>query len=203
MATEIYLQPELEELVIDSEKRDEWMEKIVSLGLEGQLKLTKNSEKGSASPYTFMNEQMKLVFSTLCPTKAEAAKYDKSAIPLDVLSHIALCKQERYFQKLEIWYDNKSPDPVLVGHLTDKYSSAMHIVARWGDEILPYEQLVEKAIHRYTNAFILSAQDCKQQCEAAITNGQTIVRQLFAGVKNQWNINPSFSLQMQGTDLPF
>lgn len=203
MATEIYLQPELEELVVDSEKRDEWVEKITSLGLEGQLKLTKNSEKGSVSPYTFMNEQMKLVFSTLCPTKAETAKYDKSAIPLDVLSHIALCKQEKYFSKLEIWYDNKSPDPVLVGHLSDKYNTAIHLIARWGDEIIPYEQLVEKAIRRYTTAFILSAQDCKQQCEAAIANGETIVKQLFAGAKSVWSINPSFSLQMQGTDIPF
>lgn len=205
MATEIYLQPELEELVIDPNKRTEWMEKIVALGLEGQQKLTKNSDKGSATPYTFMNEQMKLVFQTLCPTRAEVNKYDKSAIPLDVLSHVALCKQEGYFSKLEIWYDNKSPDPVLVGHLTDKYNSAMHLIARWGDEVIPYEQLLEKAVHRYTNAFILSAQECKQQCENAIANGTTIVRQLFGGAKTAWSINPSFSLnlQTQETDLPF
>jgi|ERR1700748_21732 len=205
MATEIYLQPELEELVIDTDRHTEWLEKVANLGLEGQIKLTTNSDKNAPSPYTFMNEQMKLVFQTLCPTKAEVNKYDKSAIPLDVLSHIALCKQEGYFHKLEIWYDNKSPDPILVGHLTDKYNSAMHLIARWGDEILPYEQLVEKAIHRYTNAFILSAQECKQECETAIANGQTIIRQLFGGIKSEWGIKPSFNLNLttQNTDLPF
>ena len=203
MATEIYLQPELEEIVVDSEKRDEWMEKVAALGLTGQTKLTANSEKGSASPYTFMNEQMKLVFQTLCPTVADVYKYDKSVIPIDVLSHIALCKQEGYFSKLEIWYDNKSPDPVLVGHLTGGYSSPMHLIARWGDEVIPYELLLEKAIHRYTNAFILAARNTKSEAEAAIANAELHVKQVFAGQKSSWSINPSFSLQVQNTDLPF
>jgi len=203
MATEIYLQPELEELVVDSEKRDEWMEKVTSLGLEGQLKLTKNSEKGSASPYTFMNEQMKLVFGTLCPSKAEVAKYDKSAIPVDVLSHVALCKQEGYFHKLEIWFDNKSPDPVLVGYVTDKYNSPLHLIARWGDEIIPYEQLCEKAIRRYTTAFILGVRQTKQECETALADAELLIRQLFTGQKSTWNINPKFDMPTQTMDLPF
>jgi hypothetical protein len=203
MKSEIFLQPELEELVIDADKKSEWEEKVKTLGLDGQLKLTKNSPKDSASPYTFMNEQMKLVFGTLCPTKATVEAYDKSAIPLDVLSHIALCKQEGYFAKLEIWYDNKSPDPVLVGHLATSYSSPLHIIARWGDEVVPYEQLVEKAIARYTNGFILAAKDTFNQCERAIKDADTIVKQLFAGQKNTWSINPSFNMQLQNTDVPF
>lgn len=203
MATEVYLQPELEELVTQPEKKQEWEEKINALGLEGQQKLTKNSPKDSASPYTFMNEQMKLVFTTLCPTKALVEKYDKSVIPIEVLSHIALCKQENYFKKLEIWYDNKSPDPVVVGHLTDSYSSPLHLIARWGDEIIPYEQLVEKAVRRYTESFKLSVMQTKSECESALINAETFVRQLFSGQKSAWNINPKFDLQLQNTDLPF
>jgi hypothetical protein len=203
MATEIYLQPELEELVVDSEKRDEWMQQVTSLGLEGQLKLTKNSDKGSASPYTFMNEQMKLVFATLCPTKAEVSKFDKSVIPVDVLSHVALCKQEGYFSKLEIWYDNKTPDPILVGYLTSSYASPLHLIARWGDEIIPYEQLVEKAIRRYTGAFILGVKQTKQECETALANADLYINQLFAGQKQAWTINPKFDMPMQNTDIGF
>lgn len=203
MKSEIFLQPELEEIVVDPEKKTEWEEKIMNLGLEGQLKLTKNSPKNAASPYTFMNEQMKLVFTTLCPTRAEVEKYDKSMIPIDVLSHVALCKQEGYFKKMEIWYDNKSPDPILVGHITKEYSSPLHIIARWGDEIVPYELLVEKAIRRYTEAFKLAVKDTMSKCEAALSDSETKVKQLFAGMKATWDINPSFNFQLQGTDLPF
>ncbi len=203
MATEIYLQPELEEIVVNPEKKAEWEQQINSLGLEGQIKLTKNSHKDAASPYTFMNEQMKLVFATICPTKSPVEKYDKSVIPIEVLSHIALCKQEGYFKKLEIWYDNKSPDPIVVGYLTDTYSSPLHIIARWGDEVVPYEQLVEKAIHRYTQAYKLSVAQTKSECENALLNADTLVKQLFSGQKSVWNINPKFDMQMQNADLPF
>lgn len=203
MATEIFLQPELEELVTMPEKKAEWEEKIKTLGLDGQLKLTKNSPNESASPYTFMNEQMKIVFATICPTKALVEKYDKSAIPIDVLSHIALCKQEKYFKKLEIWYDNKSPDPVLVGHINDSYAPTLHIIARWGDEIIPYEQLVEKAIRRYTEAFKLSATQTKNECENAIANADTLTRQLFSGHKSVFSIQPRFDMQLQNMDVPF
>lgn len=203
MATEVYLQPELEELVINPEKKEEWEKKIKELGLGGQEKLTKNSPKDAASPYTFMNEQMKLVFQTLCPTKAEVEKYDKSVIPIDVLSHVALCKQEGYFAKLEIWYDNKSPDPVLVGHISTVYNTPLHLIARWGDEIIPYEQLVEKAIRRYSEAFKLSVQATMSQCKSALEDVDIRIRQLFSGQQSTWQINPSFNLQLQNADLPF
>ena len=203
MATEIFIQPELEEIVIDSSKKDEWYQKVTELGLEGQLKLTNNSKKDAASPYTFINEQMKLVFETICPTKSSVDKYDKSAIPIDVLSHIALCKQEGYFHKLEIWYDNKNADPILVGYLSGSYSSPMHLIARWGDEIIPYEQLVEKAIKRYTEAFKLAAKETAATAKQAYENSDTLVKQLFAGQKSSWNISPSFNFSLTNVDIPF
>jgi hypothetical protein len=204
MANEIFLQPELEELVIDADKKTEWETKINQLGLTGQLSLTKNSENGSASPYTFMNEQMKLVFETLCPTKVAVEKYNKSVIPIEVLSHIALCKQEGYFKKLEIWYDNKTPDPVLVGYVSDSYSSSIiHLIARWGDEIIPYELLVEKAIKRYTAAFKLSVAETKNECESLLSSAELTIKQLFAGQKRSWDMQPKFNLQLSSTEIPF
>lgn len=203
MAIEIYLQPELEELVITPEKKEEWETKIEELGLDGQKKLTKNSHKDAASPYTFMNEQMKLVFQTLCPTRAEVEKYDKSVIPIDILSHVALCKQEGYFAKLEIWYDNKSPDPILIGYLTNTYGSPLHLIGRWGDEIIPYEQLVEKAIRRYTESFKLSVQSTMSQCKEILEDADLRVKQLFSGQKSVWDIQPRYDLTLQNSDLPF
>lgn len=198
MKSEIFIQPELEELITDNDSRDEWMKQVEELGLEGQISLTENSPKKSASPYTFMNEQMKIVFETLCPSKELVEKYNKSTIPIDVLAQVALCKQEGYFKKVEVWYDNRNPDPILVGYVTEEYSnSIMHIIARWGDEIVPYEQLVEKAIRRYTEAFKLSLQTLKSECEQSINNVDSIIRQYFAGSKSEWNIKPSFEFSIR------
>jgi len=195
MATEIFLQPELEELVLEPEKKTEWEQKVNQLGLNGQLELTKNSEKNSASPYTCMNAQMLLAFRTICPARISVDRFNRSVIPIDVLSHIALCRQEGYFKKLEIWFDEKAPDPILVGYVTDSYSeSIIHLIARWGDEIIPYEQIVEKAIKRYTDGFILAVKNTQHECEIALNNADTFVRQLFAGQKNEWTIKPSFNM---------
>ncbi len=193
MATEIYLQPELEELVIDADKKQEWSQKISDLGLDGQLELTGNSATKAASPYTFMNRTMIMTFGTICPTKIPVEKYNKSVIPIDVLSHIALCRQEGYFKKLEVWYDDKTPDPILVGYIKDGYGEkTIHLIARWGDEIIPYEQLIEKAIRRYTEQFVLGLKELKGECESLLTTADVAIRQLFAGQKNEWQIKPSF-----------
>src|SRR5205085_1051097 len=190
MATEIYLQPELEEIVTDLDKKNEWEEKIMSLGLEGQLKLTNNSEKNSASPYTHMNQHMINVFEILCPTKVAVQAYDKTQIPIDVLSHIALCKQEGYFQKLEVWYDNMHPDPIVVGYVTTSWSSPIiHLIARWGDEIIPFEQLVEKAVRRFTKVYKDYASDVIAAAETAAKNAESAVRQFVSGKKALYQIH--------------
>jgi hypothetical protein len=204
MATEIFLQPELEELVIDADKKSEWEEKIMSLGLEGQLNLTRNSENNSASPYTFMNKHMTNVFKILCPCKAAVEKYNKTQIPIDVLSHVALCKQEGYFQKLEIWYDNTSPDPILVGYVTDTYSSSIvHLIARWGDEIVPFEQLVDKAVRRFTLAYKNYAQCVIAEAKVALESADARVRQFISGTKELHSIKVDASLDIVSTDYSF
>ncbi len=144
---EIYIEPELEEMTHSTSLNDEWKKKVNELGLDGQLKLIEKD--GNPSPYTFMNNKMIKVFAVLCPTVVDYKDYCKSTIPIEVLSHIALCEKEKYFNKLKIWYDDMSPDPILVGYIkTDSYRYTQHLIARWGDEILPYEVLEGKAIKR-------------------------------------------------------
>lgn len=204
MAIEIYLQPELEEIVTDADKKSEWEEKIMSLGLEGQLKLTSNSEKNSASPYTLMNKHMRNVFEILCPCKAKVEEYNKTQIPLDVLSHIALSKQEGYFKKIEVWYDNVSPDPILVGYVTDSWSnSIIHLIARWGDEVIPYEQLVEKAVARFTAVYKGYCQSIVAEAQAFLNSADARVRQFMSGSKELHEIKVNTSLDITSTDYSF
>jgi hypothetical protein len=62
-----------------------------------------------------MNEVMKRVYETLCPMHVEFKTYSKSAIPLEIMKQIAFSVRDKHFQKIEIWYDDKTPDPIVVG----------------------------------------------------------------------------------------
>jgi len=153
MAVEIYLEPELAEMVGNLEVTEEWKQLAESLGMEGQLKLIKPKSEGATdknpSPYIHMNKKMERVFAILCPEVVDYKKYDKSTIPREVLKEIALAEKEQYFNAIKIWYDDASPDPLVVGYIkTSSYEYVKHMIARFGDELLPFEELEIKATNR-------------------------------------------------------
>ena len=153
MAVEIYLEPELEEMVGSVEVTEEWKQLAEELGMEGQLKLIapKSGEESdkNPSPYIHMNAKAERVFAILCPEVVDYKKYDKSTIPRDVLREIALAERLKFFDKICIWYDDASPDPLVVGYIkVGTYEYVKHMIARFGDELLPFEELERKSINR-------------------------------------------------------
>ena len=153
MAVEIYLEPELEEMVGSVEVTEEWKQLAEELGMEGQLRLvtpkSEGEENKNPSPYIHMNAKAERVFAILCPEVVDYKKYDKSTIPRDVLREIALAEKEKFFDKICIWYDDASPDPLVVGYIKmGGYDYVKHMIARFGDEILPFEELERKSINR-------------------------------------------------------
>jgi hypothetical protein len=154
MAVEIYLEPELEEMVGSPEVTAEWKQLAEELGMEGQLRLIQpklgRGDNKNPSPYIHMNKKAERVFAVLCPQVIDYKKYDKSTIPREVLKEIALAEKMEFFDKICIWYDDASPDPLVVGYIkTSSYEYVRHMIARFGDEILPFEVLEEKAIQRF------------------------------------------------------
>jgi hypothetical protein len=153
MAVEIYLEPELEEMVGSVEVTEEWKQLAEELGMEGQLKLItpKSGEESdkNPSPYIHMNAKAERVFAILCPEVVDYKKYDKSTIPRDVLREIAMAERLKFFDKICIWYDDASPDPLVVGYIkVGNYEYVKHMIARFGDELLPFEELERKSINR-------------------------------------------------------
>jgi hypothetical protein len=153
MAVEIYLEPELEEMVGSVEVTEEWRQLAEELGMEGQLKLIapklEGEENKNPSPYIHMNAKAERVFAILCPEVVDYKKYDKSTIPRQVLREIALAEKEQFFDKICIWYDDASPDPLVVGYIKmGNYEYVKHMIARFGDELLPFEELESKSIRR-------------------------------------------------------
>lgn len=152
-----FLVEESKELIFDTDKLEEWKQKCEELGLSGQLELT--SPEKSPLPFEFMDTVTKRVYETLCPSKVNFKEYKKTAIPLEVLSLIHLSVNEKYFHEIQIWYDDKSPDPLAVGvnkpngewGLQEHYT-----IARWGDVLKPFTELKELAIARFTNSSMLT-----------------------------------------------
>ena len=115
---EVYFNQELEDVVFDIDSQETWKQLSEELGLTKQLDFIK--EKESPLPYPYMNESMQRIYSTLCPRRVNFKEYDKTPIPTQVLEQIALSVRDKYFQDLEIWFDDKAPDPLVVGK-TCKY----------------------------------------------------------------------------------
>lgn len=110
---DIFFNKELSDVAFEVEALQEWKTIAEELGFEAQLTLAKG--KDSPIPYPFMNEVMNRVYGTLCPCMVEFKTYSKTAIPLEVMKQIAFSVREKHFQKIFIWYDDKTPDPIVVG----------------------------------------------------------------------------------------
>lgn len=143
-----YREPELEEL-LQPEVSEQWQNLALSLGMEGQLqainKVKPEGETASPIPYMRLNKRWVKIFKTLCPAKDVYNKYKFSTIPLDGLAEIGLCKEKNYFEKIEIWYDDKEKDPLIVGSNGEWSNRQYYLVGRFGDEVLPLEELELKA----------------------------------------------------------
>ena len=110
---ELFFNKELSDVSFDVEALDEWKQTCKDLGLDAQLSLTKG--KDSPIPYPFINTTMERVYKTICPANVEYKEYKKTTMPLVVLKQIAFSVKENHFEKIEIWYDDKAPDPIAVG----------------------------------------------------------------------------------------
>lgn len=117
MRTEVetYIIEETQELIYDNEKLDQWNMHVDALGLKGQKAICKPDK--SPIPFLHMKNSLVNVFSVLCPCKVDISDYDKTPIPVEILELAALAKREGYFSKIQIWFDEKSPDPACVGLL--------------------------------------------------------------------------------------
>jgi hypothetical protein len=110
---ETFIIEETESLIYDNAQLEKWHSLIEKLNLRGQKQVAKQGL--SPIPFLYMNQFTKKVCQTLCPTHVRIDEYDITPIPLPVLDLVALSIKENYFQQIEIWYDEQTPDPFCVG----------------------------------------------------------------------------------------
>jgi hypothetical protein len=153
---EIFVIEETAELIYDGEALEKWNKYVDELGLTGQKSIVK--EDKSPIPFMHLKTSLKNVFETLCPTKVDVDKYNVTPIPLEILDVIALSKREGYFEKIQIWYDNKSPDPVCIGmNYKDakdrksgyEWNMEHYLLGKWADVKRSFSELTKLATQRY------------------------------------------------------
>jgi len=110
---ETFVIEETQELIYDNDQLEKWNRYVEELGLVGQKQIVK--EDKSPIPFMHLKTSMISVFECLCPRKVNVEDYNVTPIPVEILDLIALSKREGYFETIQIWYDEKSPDPVCVG----------------------------------------------------------------------------------------
>lgn len=155
---ETYLVEETIDLIHDADSLQKWGDLVAHLGLTGQTQVQKDEK--SPIPFLWMNKSLIEMFSILCPSKVPIESYSKMPIPLEILDLVALSKREDYFYKIEIWFDEKTPDPVCIGYREsvesngkDKwyldYYAERYLIGRWSDVKASFAELIERAKKRF------------------------------------------------------
>lgn len=140
-------------LIHDNDALTKWNEKVEELKLKGQQEVVKTDK--SPIPFLWMNNAIVSTFETLCPTKVDIKKYDKTPIPVELLEVVSLCVKEDYFDCIKVWYNEKQKDPVIVGYVAKKgekkedwhleYYGQKYLIGRWADVKASLDQLIERA----------------------------------------------------------
>lgn len=182
MAYEIFIEPELENLQEETVAA-EWFEICSELGLQKQLSLTDKSDEKKAPPYMFCDPKTKKIIDILCPREVPYTEYSASTIPLDVVKEIQKCVKHGWYKKIVVCYDDQSPDPFVIGLLPFEYEwrAERHIIARWGAELIPFEQMEEKAVNRLMDQTLEKLNDFKGKVEYALSNPAAYIRKKLAG----------------------
>ena len=183
MATEIFIEPELMELE-QPEIAQEWFEICSELGLDKQLAHADKSEERKAPPYMYVDPKTARIVKTLCPVEVKYQDYKTSTIPLDVLKEIQKAEKNGWYSKIHICYDDKSPDPFVVGFTKaeSSWNADIHLIARWGAELLPFEVLEQKAIARMKDEAAEALKELQFKVNNALANVDMFTKSLLNGV---------------------
>lgn len=110
---ETFVIEEVESLIYDNEKLEKWNSIVNDLNLKGQMDIVKPDK--SPIPFMHMKQELTNVFNTLCPRSCDIKDFSITPIPVEILDLVALSVRENYFNSIQVWWDDKSPDPVVTG----------------------------------------------------------------------------------------
>ena len=174
---------EAEKLIAEPEELDAWKAKVEELGLEGQIGLLSGKNK-SPIPFRVMDAEEKRIYEAVLGAECTVEAYDKEAIPMRVLSLIALAKQENYFPLgIYIRYSETDPDPIAIGKrrpVGREYGEECHLIARWGPELKSLNELRKEAIEKIKTKL-------QAEAKSAISALQAVMKDPEAAAEKKLN----------------
>lgn len=141
--------------VVNELVSEESLALIETLGLQGQRGLVRRAQGVDTDdttetriPYRQITAEESRIYSLVMPEKTDLPEFDLGPIPLRVLQVAAHARP--MFTKLVVWHQaNVKEDPILVGIRTDPASKwgaeQTFILARWGEVLVPLDELRLKA----------------------------------------------------------
>ena len=160
-------------LDMQEEVQQEVKDLIESLELEGQKELFTKKADGTEDiiPYTKLDGTSLTVWSQYCPDKVGVSKYGGGIIPLRVLQIISHAQQMDWFKGMFIWSENEYRiDPILIG----KTEKDTYILARWGDALESYEEIVKKAKIKWMEKAKNKLTEQRDEADAALSRLDSI-----------------------------
>jgi hypothetical protein len=182
MEVKIYREPENVGLLLDEKELAEYQQLAEELGIP-EVKQGK-----TPSVYQTLNQVQIRALEALCPAKASLEEYNRSTIPVEVLRAIKFIKENEMFDFIKVWFDNKNPDPLIVGEKyrseTDRekgysWNTEKVLIARWGDCAYELPELVEMGKERLKKEFTEKAIDKQQKIESFLQHPEVYVNKFL------------------------
>jgi hypothetical protein len=184
MEVEVYMIEGAESEISDPEVNAEVQKLIDECGLSGQRGLL--GDGGTRFPFPVLTSEEQGVLKTLFPESRPVEKYDADAIPLRVLSMVALCKREKFFDKFEVWYSPAAhvDDPFLIGVKKDPeytWREMFYKIARWGNSLHSDGELLRMAVAKKADEMKARAIALAQMAELVMKDPEMAARLNFEG----------------------
>lgn len=174
---ETYFLTEHEEAFTEPE---EWKAKVEELELEGQKSLMEGEAK-SPIPFMLIEKDMEAIFSTVCPRTQNIEDYSSQPIPMEALSTVGLAVKENYFERIEVWSNEKDPDPLIVGVAKIDGNMTKFLMARWGREKKTLEDLKKRAMELWIPKAINKLKSEIKENEGKLDRIQELAEMHFNG----------------------
>jgi hypothetical protein len=199
MKVKVYREPENESLVLNEEELADYHNLIESLGLKNSVVV---EDRKCPNVYINLNDDAQKLLRAVCPRGEKIESYVRTTIPLEVLKVYEFAKKNEMFDYCEIWYDDKAPDPMLVGfrysseeRRQDKstWNGIYSLLARWGDEALELDQLMQLGYGKIKQSIIDKAEETLSLCRDIKENPDLHVRKYMKGTLQSYiSFTPDF-----------
>jgi hypothetical protein len=183
MEVKIYREPENVGLLLNEDELAEYQQLAEELGIPE----VKNGK--TPSVYQTLNTVQVRALEALCPAKIGLESYSRSTIPVEVLRAIKFIKENEMFDFIKVWYDDKNPDPIIVGEkyrtTSDRdngytWNTEKILIARWGDCAYELPELVEMGKARLKQEFTEKAIDIQSKIESFLTHPELYINKYLS-----------------------